>query len=146
MVVPTAPPPSLPSAASRRPLAQLGVDRALALDPDELLAVRDHFVAAGRDPTDVELETIAQTWSEHCAHKTFRATILTDDGDELPPLLDRLRAATDAIDAPFVRSAFVGNAGIVSFATARRSPSRPRPTTTPRRSSRSAAPTPASAA
>ena len=37
------------------------------------------------------------------------------DGIELPSLLDQLRAATDAVDAPFVRSAFVGNAGIVSF-------------------------------
>ncbi|MFC1929586.1 hypothetical protein ACFLW6_01790, partial [Chloroflexota bacterium] len=26
----------------------------------------------GRNPTDVELETLAQTWSEHCVHKTFR--------------------------------------------------------------------------
>ena len=31
-------------------------------------------------PTDVELETLAQTWSEHCAHKTFRARITPDDG------------------------------------------------------------------
>ena len=95
-------------------LARLGDERALALDPAELVAVRDHFEALGRDPTDVELETIAQTWSEHCAHKTFRAA-LRADGDELPSLLDQLRAATAAVDAPFVRSAFVGNAGIVSF-------------------------------
>ena len=95
-------------------LARLGDERALALDPAELVAVRDHFEALGRDPTDVELETIAQTWSEHCAHKTFRAALRTD-GIELPSLLDQLRAATDAVDAPFVRSAFVGNAGIVSF-------------------------------
>ncbi len=82
---------------------------------DELLAVQRHFVAEGRDPTDVELETIAQTWSEHCSHKTFRATLVTDDGDERPPLLTVLRRCTDAIDAPFVRSAFVGNAGIISY-------------------------------
>ena len=58
---------------------------------------------------------MAQTWSEHCAHKTFRAAITTTDGNERRPLLDALRAATDAMAAPFVRSAFVGNAGIVSF-------------------------------
>ena len=29
----------------------------------------------GRPPTDAELETLAQTWSEHCVHKTFRARI-----------------------------------------------------------------------
>ena len=66
-------------------------------------------------PTDVELETIAQTWSEHCSHKTFRATLVTDTGDERPPLLTVLRRCTDTIAAPFVRSAFVGNAGIVSY-------------------------------
>ncbi len=98
-------------------LAELSASRALALDPEELAAIRAHFTAAGRDPTDVELETLAQTWSEHCAHKTFRATITTPDGTdgETVELLGLLRAATDAIGAPFVRSAFVGNAGIVSF-------------------------------
>jgi phosphoribosylformylglycinamidine synthase len=96
-------------------LARLDADRALALDPEELAVIRDHFRTLGRDPTDVELEMLAQTWSEHCAHKTFRATILVDDA-ERPALLDRLRAATDAVAAPFVRTAFAGNAGVVSFA------------------------------
>ncbi|MGH9135154.1 MAG: phosphoribosylformylglycinamidine synthase subunit PurL [Ilumatobacteraceae bacterium] len=100
---------------SRSALEQVGLDRALALDLAELVAVQAHFVAARRDPTDVELETIAQTWSEHCSHKTFRASLVTDAGEERPPLLTALRRCTDAIDAPFVRSAFVGNAGIVSF-------------------------------
>ncbi len=94
-------------------LAHLGAERALALDTEELIAIRDHFMAAGRDPTDVELETLAQTWSEHCAHKTFRAEISTPGGTLVP--LDILRAATETIAAPFVRSAFLGNAGIVSF-------------------------------
>ncbi len=96
-------------------LARLNAERALALDIAELEAILDHYRGEHRDPTDVELETLAQTWSEHCAHKTFRATIVVDGVDQ-PALLDRLRAATDAIDAPFVRSAFVGNAGVVSFA------------------------------
>jgi phosphoribosylformylglycinamidine synthase II len=96
-------------------LAALDRQRGLALDPAELTVIRDHFTAIGRDPTDVELETLAQTWSEHCAHKTFRARIVTPDGAEHPSLLGRLRETTDRIAAPFVRSAFVGNAGIVSF-------------------------------
>ena len=96
-------------------LAELSTQRALALDPAELAAVQTHFRRQGRDPTDVELETLAQTWSEHCAHKSFRAAITTSDGQARPALLYRLRAATDTVDAPFVRSAFVGNAGIVSF-------------------------------
>ncbi len=97
-----------------RQLAALSAERGLALDPEELRVIRDHFAEVGRDPTDVELEMLAQTWSEHCAHKTFRATVELD-GELLPSLLDQLRAATAAVDREFVRSAFVGNAGIVSF-------------------------------
>jgi phosphoribosylformylglycinamidine synthase subunit PurSL len=97
-------------------LMELNRERALSLDLAELHVIVEHFRAAGRAPTDVELETLAQTWSEHCAHKTFRARISTPDGQIITPLLQQLRAATDAIAAPFLRSAFVGNAGIVSFA------------------------------
>jgi phosphoribosylformylglycinamidine synthase II len=96
-------------------LVALGTERALALDPAELQAVQQHFADICREPTDVELETLAQTWSEHCAHKTFRAEIATDDGEHRPSLIDMLRECTRTIDAPFVRSAFVGNAGIVAF-------------------------------
>ena len=94
-------------------LARVSAERALALDPEELAVIKEHFTAIRRDPTDVELETLAQTWSEHCAHKTFRAAIRTRHG--VVNLLAQLRAATDTIAAPYVRSAFVGNAGIVSF-------------------------------
>ena len=38
-------------------------------------AVRDHFKELGRNPTDVELETLAQTWSEHCKHTIFASPI-----------------------------------------------------------------------
>jgi phosphoribosylformylglycinamidine synthase len=50
----------------------------LALGLDELKVIRDHFNKLGRKPTDVELETLAQTWSEHCKH-----TIFADPMDEL---------------------------------------------------------------
>jgi phosphoribosylformylglycinamidine synthase len=101
-------------------LARLNLERALSLDPAELDVVQTHFRELGREPTDVEIETLAQTWSEHCAHKTFRAAItVTDDGDgielERLPLLAQLRECTESIDAPYVRSAFVGNAGVVEF-------------------------------
>ncbi len=96
-------------------LVQIGNDRALALDPQELAVIQAHFESLGRDPTDVELETLAQTWSEHCAHKTFRARITTEDGRHVPSLIAALRDSTDRIAAPFVKSAFVGNAGIVGF-------------------------------
>ena len=101
-------------------LRSLSVERGLALDLAELKVIADHFATLGREPTDVELETLAQTWSEHCAHKTFRAALeITDDSGAIierrAPLLASLRQCTDDIDAPFVRSAFVGNAGVVEF-------------------------------
>ena len=96
-------------------LDDLNRSRGMALDPAELRVIADWFTAAGRAPTDVELETLAQTWSEHCAHKTFRAAVQLPDGTSIRPLLAQLRDATADLDAPFVRSAFVGNAGIVSF-------------------------------
>lgn len=96
-------------------LRAINVERGLALDDAELLAVRDHFCAIDRHPTDVELETIAQTWSEHCSHKTFRASITLDDGTTIEPLLAQLRRSTADLNRDFVVSAFDGNAGIVSF-------------------------------
>jgi phosphoribosylformylglycinamidine synthase subunit PurSL len=97
-------------------LARVNAERALALDPEEMAAVAEWFAAAGREPTDAELETIAQTWSDHCSHKTFGARLQTDGGGEITPLLRQLRDTTKEIAASFVVSAFDGNAGIVSFA------------------------------
>ena len=96
-------------------LASCSKERGLALDPAELIAVRDFFESIDRDPTDAEIETIAQTWSEHCSHKTFRARITWDSGTEVEPLLKQLRRSTDELMRPWVRSAFVDNAGIIAF-------------------------------
>jgi phosphoribosylformylglycinamidine synthase subunit PurSL len=96
-------------------LGKLSLARGLALDPAELIAVQEYFRSIDRDPTDAEIEAIAQTWSEHCSHKTFRARITWDNGDVVEPLLKQLRRSTDTINAPWVRSAFVDNAGIIAF-------------------------------
>lgn len=102
-------------------LVQIAAARRLGMNLAEMAAVQSHFGAAGREPTDAELETIAQTWSEHCAHKTFRAEITVEDAtgstvEVIDGLLGSfLRAATDTIDAPWVHSAFVDNAGLVAF-------------------------------
>jgi phosphoribosylformylglycinamidine synthase subunit PurSL len=119
--VPTGRPESIPiRRLDDEGLTALNAARSLSLDPEELAVLRDHYVELGRDATDVEIEMFAQTWSEHCSHKTFRAVIdaATADGAtvELPPLLGRLRTCTESIAAPFVRSAFVGNAGVIEFA------------------------------
>ncbi|MEO0477364.1 MAG: AIR synthase related protein, partial [Planctomycetota bacterium] len=47
----------------------------LFLSLDEMHCIQNYYRDAGREPTDVELETLAQTWSEHCVHKTLKATI-----------------------------------------------------------------------
>jgi phosphoribosylformylglycinamidine synthase len=52
----------------------------LFLSLDEMRAVRDHYRELGREPNDIELETLAQTWSEHCVHKTLKATIRYREG------------------------------------------------------------------
>jgi phosphoribosylformylglycinamidine synthase len=56
-------------------LEKLSRERCLALTVRELHAVRDHFATVGRDPFEIELETIAQTWSEHCCHKTLTSAV-----------------------------------------------------------------------
>jgi phosphoribosylformylglycinamidine synthase len=108
-------------------LSELSRERRLSLDLAEMQAIRAHFAGLGREPTDLELEMLAQTWSEHCVHKTFRARITYTerraDGtvDEAASgvvdglLNSYIRAATEALDRPWVRSAFVDNAGIVAF-------------------------------
>ena len=72
-------------------LTDLSAERLLALSLAELHAVRDYYRAPavrrrrreaglGDAATDVELEMLAQTWSEHCKHKIFNATIEYREG------------------------------------------------------------------
>src|SRR5262249_27837695 len=56
-------------------LMKLSRDGQLSLNLAEMRAIQHHFRDQGRDPTDVELETLAQTWSEHCSHKTLKGQI-----------------------------------------------------------------------
>jgi len=63
-------------------LKKLSREGHLFLSLEEMRTIRDHFRAEQRDPTDIELETLAQTWSEHCVHKTLKASVtykLADD-------------------------------------------------------------------
>ena len=56
-------------------LIEISREGQLSLSLAEMRYVRDFFAQSGRNPTDAELETIAQTWSEHCKHKTFNGVI-----------------------------------------------------------------------
>ena len=106
--------------------------RRLALDLAEMQAIRAYYEYEDREPTDVELEMLAQTWSEHCVHKTFKALIDIEWGaasdepgtsgqqpatnHQINGLLKTyIRAATDKVNKPWVRSAFVDNAGLIEF-------------------------------
>ncbi|MEM7577961.1 MAG: phosphoribosylformylglycinamidine synthase subunit PurL [Planctomycetota bacterium] len=68
-------------------LTKLSREAHLFLSLDEMKTVQSHFnnlPDGGREPTDIELETLAQTWSEHCVHKTLKSTVrLTGDADAL---------------------------------------------------------------
>lgn len=96
-------------------LIALSQERRAALDLPEMQAIQNYYKRVERDPTDVEFETIAQTWSEHCSHKTFRADITYDNKTINGLLKTYIRSATESINAPWVWSAFVDNAGIIDF-------------------------------
>ncbi len=111
--------------ANRSGLLAISKKRRLALNLDEMLAIQAYFRQEGRDPTDLELETLAQTWSEHCVHKTFKAKIhyrgpVGEEKEqrelEIDGLLETyIQAATEKLAKPWVHSAFVDNAGIIAF-------------------------------
>ena len=61
--------------ADKTELMRISHDGLLSLNLTEMKAIQDYFAQQGREPTDVEIETIAQTWSEHCVHKTFKSRI-----------------------------------------------------------------------
>ncbi len=120
-------------------LAKLSSDRLLALSVDEMKAIRSHFASPAvqslrkkaklsPEPTDVELEIIAQTWSEHCKHKIFNAVIHYSDGapganDRSQPVkIDSLyktfiKGATKALKErrPDLLSVFEDNSGVVQW-------------------------------
>lgn len=56
--------------ASDEDLARISRERNLALSLDEMRMMRDYFQGEGRSPTDVEVEAVAQAWSEHCSYKS----------------------------------------------------------------------------
>ena len=82
---------------------------------DELQAIRAYFQKQKRNPTDAEMETLAQTWSEHCVHKTFKSKISLG-GTIIDNLLkSTIMKVTGELDKPWCLSVFVDNAGAIDF-------------------------------
>ena len=85
----------------------------LFLNLQEMKVIQNYFGKIKRDPTDCELETIAQTWSEHSGHKTFKAKLIVD-GVEKESLIKRLKKTSLKHNKDIV-SAFVDNSGVMDF-------------------------------
>ncbi|MEK6644241.1 MAG: phosphoribosylformylglycinamidine synthase subunit PurS [Planctomycetota bacterium] len=114
-------------------LTALSAKGHLFLSLEEMQTIQAHYLKLDRDPTDLELETIAQTWSEHCVHKTLKSAILyrgapmPGDGATGQPierhynnlLKDTIARATDELirqrRGPECLSVFKDNAGIIAF-------------------------------
>ncbi|MFH1380183.1 MAG: phosphoribosylformylglycinamidine synthase subunit PurL [bacterium] len=101
--------------ASDDELVRLSRERLLSLTLKEMKAVQSHYASLNREPRFIELETIAQTWSEHCKHKTFRA-LITLDGIIIDDLLkSTIIRATRELNKDWCVSVFKDNAGIIRF-------------------------------
>jgi phosphoribosylformylglycinamidine synthase len=119
-------------------LEDLSARKLWALNLAEMKAVREHFAKADvlerrksqglSEITDVEIEVIAQTWSEHCKHKIFgakvnytaTATDYAESDGAIPTEIDSLFKTTIAgttreMSRPWLLSVFSDNAGIVAF-------------------------------
>jgi phosphoribosylformylglycinamidine synthase II len=96
-------------------LMELSRNGQLALSLAEMKTIERHFAVLGRDPTDCELETLAQTWSEHCSHKTLRGRI-NFQGRSIDNLLKQtIFRATQELGLDWLVSVFSDNAGVVRF-------------------------------
>lgn len=101
------------SSMSDAQLSDYAKKQQLFMSDAELAAIRSYFTQLGRDPYDAELETIAQTWSEHCSHKTFKAPLVVNGVEKLP-LFTRLKKTAAKYDQNTL-SAFEDNAGVFRF-------------------------------
>lgn len=105
-------------------LMQVSRQGQLSLTLPEMQTIQQHFLEQGRDPTDAELETIAQTWSEHCSHKTLRGRVRYREGQAESTFNNLLKETIFAATAKIREklgaddwcvSVFQDNAGVVKF-------------------------------
>ncbi len=115
-------------------LVKISSDGILSLSLEEMRAIRNHYLRADVKvhraalglpdwPTDVELECIAQTWSEHCSHKIFAGTVdyrdeETGERETIHSLYKTyVKASTKKVQESidWLVSVFTDNAGVVKF-------------------------------
>ncbi|MFQ5728743.1 MAG: AIR synthase-related protein [Waddliaceae bacterium] len=113
-------------------LLAISKERQLALNLQEMQTIQEYYLrpeireersrfALPANPTDVELEALAQTWSEHCKHKIFNAKIRYTENketEEIDSLFHTyIKGATDKIaeQIDWLVSVFSDNAGIIRF-------------------------------
>ncbi|MCH9653146.1 MAG: phosphoribosylformylglycinamidine synthase subunit PurL [Planctomycetes bacterium] len=105
-------------------LETLSREGQLYLNLTEMQTIKKYYVDQAKDPTDIELESVAQTWSEHCSHKTLAGRIHYQDGERdlhfENMLKETIFSATTEIrkslgDKDWCVSVFVDNAGVITF-------------------------------
>ncbi|MFH0848553.1 MAG: phosphoribosylformylglycinamidine synthase subunit PurL [archaeon] len=98
-------------------LTAISSELGLALTLEEMKSLQYHFTRSGRNPTDVELQTFGQTWSEHCLHKTFKGRVITPKGKTLANNLLKTYISRPAVrlKRKWCLDTFRDNAGIVLF-------------------------------
>ncbi len=117
-------------------LLRISKEGVLALTLEEMRIIQAHYrdprvqaerakVGLGAKPTDVELECLAQTWSEHCKHKIFAGTVQYEDENgnkqEIKSLFKSfIQRTTKEVreklgDRDFCLSVFKDNAGVIKF-------------------------------
>ena len=110
--------------ASDKKLQKISRDGQLFLNIAEMRVIKKYFSCLKRNPTDVELETLAQTWSEHCVHKTFRGKIEYKAKNQKSKikikkinnlLKSTIMKATKELNKSWCVSVFSDNSGVIEF-------------------------------
>ena len=110
--------------AADKELQRISREGQLFLNLIEMRQIKNYFCKLGRNPTDCELETLAQTWSEHCGHKTFRGKIKYQEKIQnskfKTKIIDNLLKSTimkvtKELNKPWCVSVFQDNSGVIRF-------------------------------
>src|SRR3989339_843704 len=114
-------------------MMKVNTQRSLALNLEEMSVIREYFAREGvreerrklgmpENPTDVEIEVLGQTWSEHCKHKIFNAQVEYTDEHGQVELIDSLfdtciKEPSLELKArlPRIVSILDDNAGVIRF-------------------------------